>query len=209
MKKNILILGSSSALGKAVLDQLCVLPNIEITAFDRGNKDVIYPNFVKHIIGDATDYNDLKEALVGIDIVFSTLGPFEMEKFATPLVKAMTELNIQRLFWTTQYQILDSEVSKENLDLALDFGFSEAVELTYVETQKAGAEIIRNSSLNYTLLMLHFFYYDNRLQQTVLNFQQEPIEGGPISVGTLAKMISEMIYHEELYEQRFIKISAK
>lgn len=209
MKKNILILGSSSALGIAVLEQLCVLPNIQITAFDRGKESVSYPNFVKHIVGNATDYNDLKKALDNVDIVFSTLGPFEMEKFAIPLVQVMTELNIKRLFWTTQFQIFDSEVTQENLEMALDFGFSEEVELKYVETQKSGAKIIQNSSLDYTLLMLHFFYYDNRLQQAILNNPEEPMVGGPVSIGTLSKVLADIIYHEDLYQEKFIKISAQ
>ncbi|WP_349516154.1 NAD(P)H-binding protein [Leuconostoc suionicum] len=209
MTKNILILGSSSPLGFEVVNQLLPLPEVNIIAFDRGKAGIQYPQGVCHIIGDATNEDDLKDALKNIDTVFSTLGPFSVEKFAHPVVKVMTEEGVKRLFWTTEYQIFDKIISQKDIDLAATFGFDEEIERSYVENQKLGASIIQNSNLNYTLLLAHFFEYKDRIHKIYLNSIDEEIQGGPISVVSFAKILAEMIYHDELYEYSAIKISGE
>ncbi|GAT17967.1 NAD(P)H-binding protein [Secundilactobacillus silagei] len=205
----ILILGSSGILGQAVVKQLAPLPDVDLRVFDRGKKGVTYPDFVEHIVGDATSVADLKDALNGVDVVFSTLGPFKVETFATPLVQAMQEAGVSRLFWSTQFQIYDDGISPENLKLAASFGFDEATERGYVENQRQAADIIEATHLDSTLLMIHFFNYDQSIQHAVLDAKDQPVSGGPISIASLAIVLAEMLHHEADYRQDAIKISAK
>lgn len=142
-------------------------------------------------------------------MVFSTLGPFKVETFATPLVQAMQEAGVSRLFWSTQFQIYDDGISPENLKLAASFGFDEATERGYVENQRQAADIIEATHLDSTLLMIHFFNYDQSIQHAVLDAKDQPVSGGPISIASLAIVLAEMLHHEADYRQDAIKISAK
>lgn len=204
----ILILGSSGILGQAVLKQLAPLPDVTIRAFDRGKKSVVYPDFVEHAVGDATNVTDLKAALKDVDVVFSTLGPFNVETYATPLVQAMQETGVTRLFWSTQFQIYDKDISSDNLALAATFGFDEATERGYVQNQREAADIIEAGNLNSTLLMIHFFKYDDTLQHAILDPKGQPVSGGPISIPSLATVLAEMLHHEADYREDAIQISA-
>ena len=205
----ILVLGSSGALGQAVVNQLAPLPDVSLRVFDRGKAGVVYPKFVEHVVGDATKVEDLKAALQDVDVVFSTLGPMHVASYAKPVVAAVNATEgQQRLFWTTQFQIDQHEFSAEDFALAASFGFDEETERSYVSDQREGAEIIASSSVNSTLLMLHFFKPDQTIQHAVFNTRDEPISGGPISLSTLAIVIADILHHEEDFRQTAIKISA-
>ena len=205
----ILVLGSSGVLGQAVVNRLAPLPDVTVRAFDRGKKDVKYPAFVEHTVGDATSVADLKGALKDVDVVFSTLGPFNVESFATPLVQAMQESEVKRLFWSTQFQIVNKEITPADLKLAASFGFDEADDRGYVGTQRNGANIISAGHLDSTLLLIHYFKYDQTIQHAVLDAVDQPMAGGPISVPTLAAVIAEMLSHEADYRDTAYKVSAK
>lgn len=204
----ILILGSSGALGQAVVNQLAPLPDVTIRAFDRGKPGVVYPGFVEHVVGDALNVADLTAAMQDVDVVFSTLGPYKVDEFATAVVQAMRDARVQRLFWTTQFQIYDDQITPAGYKLAADFGFDAATEESYVANQRAAADIITAAGLQSTLLMVHFFQYEQTVQHAVLDAVDQPVSGGPISLGTLPVVVAEMLHHEADYRQVAIKVSA-
>lgn len=203
-----LILGSSGTLGQAVVSKLAPLPDVELRVFDRGKKGIHYPAFVDHVVGNATSEDDLAAALQGVDVVFSTLGPLKVDAFARPLVAAMANAGVQRLFWTTQFQIYQPSLTRADFELAAQHGFDEQVERDYVQNQREGADIISASPLKSTLLMAQFFTSEDTIQHAVLDGKSQPISGGPISVSTLSTVIAEMVAHPTNYTQQAYKISA-
>ncbi|MBC1435086.1 NAD(P)H-binding protein [Listeria rocourtiae] len=205
---NIVILGAFGHLGKAVYQLLEPLPNVNLTLFGREKANIEVASTTKVIFGDATSTADLEEALRGQDVVFSTLGPFHVEAFAKPLVETMEKLDVKRLFWTTQFQIKQDEVTAENIALAQTFGFDEETERTYVANQKLGAQIIEGSGLDYTLLMPHFFKYDNSVAKVILQGEDETVKGGPISIYSLAVGLVYLLLRPELYSKAGVIISA-
>lgn len=205
---NIVILGAFGHLGKAVYQLLEPLPNVNLTLFGREKENIEVASTTKVIFGDATNPADLEEALQGKDVVFSTLGPFHVETFATPLVETMEKLGVGRLFWTTQFQIRQAEVTEENIALAKTFGFDEETERTYVANQKLGAQIIEDSSLDYTLLMPHFFKYDNSIEKAILQDEDEMVKGEPISIYSLAVVLANLLLQPESYNRSGVIISA-
>lgn len=206
---NVLILGGFGKLGEAVYRQLAPLSTINVTLFGRKHAEAPAYPAAKVIYGDATNVDDLKHALSGIDVVFSTLGPFDVEKFAVPLISAMTETGVTRLYWSTQFQIVQPTVTNDMIDLAATFGFSEEVERAYVENQTLGAKLIEDSDLNYTLLMCHFFKYDDTIQKSVVEPSGQAIHGGPISIYSLSVAISQLLQQPSDYQRAGVMISAK
>ncbi|MCH4009158.1 NAD(P)H-binding protein [Companilactobacillus sp.] len=204
---NILILGTGK-LGYEVYKKVSVFSGTNITLFDRtpSEQDT---SLAKQIIGDATNVDDLKAALKGIDVVYSTLGPFDVDQFAKPLVKAMEETGVKRLFWTTQFQLNYPEITPENFALAKTFGFSEEIETNYVTGQKAGADTIKNSNLDYTLLLCHFFKYNDDVEKSIVEPVREKVSGEPISLYSLSLSIAEMLYNQDNYPEKEYMISAE
>ncbi|GKT02835.1 oxidoreductase [Furfurilactobacillus sp. OKN36] len=205
---NILILGGFGKLGQEVYRELAPLPEVNVTLFGRKHADAKPVTAANVFYGDATKVEDLVSALAGIDIVFSTLGPFEVEKYAVPLIEAMNEAGVGRLYWSTQFQIARPEVTQDMLDLAATFGFSEEVERNYVENQKLGASLIESSNLSYTLLLCHFFKYDDSVQKAIIEPSSQVIDGGPISVRSLAVTLSQLFQNPDDYRRAGVMISA-
>ncbi|WP_421017160.1 NAD(P)H-binding protein [Furfurilactobacillus cerevisiae] len=203
-----MILGGSGKLGQAVYKQLAPFSDVTLRLFDRGKSSHNDTPLAEHIIGDATSVDDLKRALQGIDVVFSTLGPFHVETFAKPLTEAMNATGVKRLFWTTQFQIAAPTVTKENLVLAQTFGFDEKTERDYVANQTLGAKIIEAGHLDSTLLLCHFFDYNDAVQRVIVEPAAPKVSGGPISIGSMAIVIADMLRHEERYRQPQLMISA-
>lgn len=205
---NILIIGTGK-LGYEVYRKVAVLPKSHVTLLDhhRHDHDV---SLATQLIGDASKVADLKRALQGIDAVFSTVGITHATQFATALVQAMDEVGVKRLFWTTQFQINYSHISEEMFVLAQrEFGFSREIETTYVAGQKAGAAVIKASDLDYTLLECHFFKYNDDIDRLIVEPAGKSITGGPVSLPTLATLITDMLYHESDYPEHELMISAQ
>ncbi|MBC1501339.1 NAD(P)H-binding protein [Listeria weihenstephanensis] len=205
---NIVILGAFGHLGKAVYQLLEPLPDVNLTLFGREKENIEVAPTTKVIFGDATNTEDLERVLQGQDIVFSTLGPFHVETFATPLVETMEKLGVKRLFWTTQFPIRQETVTDENIELAKVFGFDEETERTYVANQQLGAKIIEESSLDYTLLMPHFFKYDNTIEKAILQDDDETVKGDPISIYSLAVVLANLVLQPDRYSRKGVIISA-
>jgi putative NADH-flavin reductase len=204
---NILIIGTGK-LGYEVYRRVAVMPQHHVTLLDhhRHEHDV---SLATQLIGDASNVDDLKRALRGIDVVFSTVGITHAAQFATALVQAMDAVGVKRLFWTTQFQINYDQISEAMYTLAhREFGFSREVETTYVAGQKAGAAVIRNSDLDYTLLACHFFKYNDEVDQLIVEPAGNAVSGGPLSLFSLATLITDMLEHPQDYPQRELMISA-
>lgn len=205
---NVLIIGTGK-LGYEVYRRVAVMPECHVTLLDhhRHDHDV---SLATQLIGDATSVEDLKRALVGIDVVFSTVGITQAETFATALVQAMDEVGVKRLLWTTQFQINADQISEAMYDLAnREFGFSREVETNYVAGQKAGAAVIKASDLAYTLLECHFFKYTDEADKLIVESAENAVSGGPLSIFSLATLIADMVLHNRDYPQHELLISAR
>lgn len=98
--KNVFILGVSGNIVKQVIDILVNKDDIDLTLFLR-NKNRLRNNDVSrcHIIeGDVLDFNQLKEAITGQDIVYANLSG-DLEAMAKNFVKAMKETEVKKNYF--------------------------------------------------------------------------------------------------------------
>ena len=98
MFKNVIILGASGNIARHVIDILVKKDDIRLTLFLR-NKSRLRNNdiFKCHIIeGNALDFNQLKNAIAGQDIVYANLAG-DLETMAKNIVKAMDEEGVKRI----------------------------------------------------------------------------------------------------------------
>jgi saccharopine dehydrogenase-like NADP-dependent oxidoreductase len=107
--KNIIILGAGGNIAKHVIDILIKKDDINLTLFlrDRNrlrNNDVSRCSIIE---GDVLDYNQLREAITGQDIVYANLAG-DLETMATNIVKAMRETGVKRIIAISSIGIYDT-----------------------------------------------------------------------------------------------------
>ena len=64
------------------------------------------------IKGDASNFNELKAALAGVDLVYANLAGANIEDQAETVVKAMDTNGIERLIWFSSLGIYDEVPGK-------------------------------------------------------------------------------------------------
>lgn len=107
--KNVIILGSSGQIARQVTDILVKFNDINLTLFVRKRSRLIQKDLSNyHIIeGDILDYETLKKAISGQDIVYINLAG-NLGPMAQNIVKAMNETGVKRIIAISSIGIYDS-----------------------------------------------------------------------------------------------------
>lgn len=104
--KNVIILGASGNIAKHVIDILVKKDDINLTLFLRDarrlrNKDVSKSRIIE---GDVLNFDQLKEAIAGQDIVYANLSG-DLEAMAKNIVQAMDETGVKKLIFISSIGI--------------------------------------------------------------------------------------------------------
>jgi uncharacterized protein YbjT (DUF2867 family) len=179
--KNVIILGASGNIAKHVIDIAVKKDDIKLTLFLRNknrlrNNDVFRCSIIE---GDVLDYNQLREAITGQDIVYANLSG-DLETMATNIVKAMRETDVKRIIATSSVGIYDIP-----LKLVL-------------KPYRKLADVIEASELDYTILRPTWFTNADEVDYEITK-KGEPEKGSVISQKSLATFISKIIESPENY----------
>ena len=143
----IAILGAAGQIAQLVEPMLLKNDNIDMILYLR------HPNKLKQINearekvikGDASNFNELKEALTDVDLVYANLAGSNIEEQAKTVVKAMDANNIKRLIWVSSLGIYNEVPGK--------FGeWNKNILGSYLTTYRAAADQITASDLDYTII---------------------------------------------------------
>lgn len=110
----IAILGAAGQIAQLVEPMLLKKNDIKMVLYLR------HPNKLKQINdarekvikGDASNFNELKEALADVDLVYANLAGSNIEDQAKTVVKAMNANGIKRLIWVSSLGIYDEVPGK-------------------------------------------------------------------------------------------------
>ena len=187
--KKVLIIGASGSLAQYVIEALKGLNNVSLTLFVRSknrlSKGISEGNTI--IEGDAMNYNDVKNAVDGQDIVHVNLAG-NLEAMATNIVKAMQEKGIKRIIAISSIGIYESPLKP--------------VLIPYRKL----ADIIESSDLEYTILRPDWFTNANEISYSITH-KGEPEKGSAISRKSIASFISTLIENPELHKNENLGIS--
>ena len=133
--KKVTILGASGNIAKHVIDILAQKDDIYLTLFLRNARRLRNKNVSKCRIveGDVLNYNQLKEAIAGQDIVYANLSG-DLEAMAKNMVKAMEETGIKRLIFICSIGIYDAPLKP------------------VLKPYRKAADVIEASDLEYTII---------------------------------------------------------
>jgi uncharacterized protein YbjT (DUF2867 family) len=187
--KNVIILGASGNIAKHVIKIVAKTEDINLTLFLRNktrlrNTDVGKSRIVE---GDVLNYDQLKDAIAGQDIVYVNLAG-GLEAMAKNIVKAMQETGVKKVIFISSIGIYDNPLK--------------AVLIPY----RRAADVIEASGLDYTILRPTWFSNVEEVDYEITR-KGEPEKGSVISQKSLATFISEVINNPEKYNRESLGIN--
>ena len=131
------------------------------------------------IEGDVLNYNQLKKAISGQDIVYVNLAG-DLESMAKNIVKAMQEAGVRRIITISSIGIFDPPLKP------------------VLTPYRKLADIIEGANLDYTILRPTWFTNVDEVDYE-LTQKGEPEKGSVISKKSLASFITSIIASPEKY----------
>jgi uncharacterized protein YbjT (DUF2867 family) len=179
--KNVIILGASGNIANHVIDILAKKDDVDLTLFLRnksrlGNKNVSQCRIVE---GNVLDFNQLKEAITGQDIVYANLAG-DLEAMAKNIVKAMDEKGVKRLIFISSIGIYDVPLRP------------------VLKPYRKAADVIEASDLEYTILRPTWFTNTDEVDYETTK-KGEPEKGSVVSQKSLAALITNIMEFPEKY----------
>jgi uncharacterized protein YbjT (DUF2867 family) len=187
--KNVIILGASGNIAKHVIGILVKKDDINLTLFLRDarrlrNKDVSKCRIVE---GDVLDFNQLKEAIAGQDIVYANLSG-DLEAMAKNIVKAMNETGVKNLIFISSVGIYDVPLRP------------------VLKPYRKASDVIEASDLEYTILRPTWFTNADEVDYETTR-KGEPEKGSVISQKSLATLITKIIESPETYARENLGVN--
>lgn len=181
MQKNVLVLGASGNIASKVIDMLLQEKDIHLTLFLRNKRRLKNrPSANCRIIeGDVLNLNDLREAVMGIDIVYANLAG-DLEQMAKNIVKVMDEKGLKRLIFISSIGIYDQPLKPA------------------LRPYRKAADVIEASNLEYTILRPTWFTDADEVDYEITR-KGEPEKGSVVSQKSLATFIVTMIQSPKKY----------
>ena len=187
--KNVLIIGASGSLAQYVIEALKEFDNIALTLFLR-KKNRLSKSLAEGCTimeGDAMKYNDVKNSILGQDIVYVNLSG-DLEAMSKNIVKAMQETGVKRIIAISSIGIYESPLKP-----------------VLVPYRKL-ADVIESSGLDYTILRPDWFTNANEIDFAI-TLKGEPETGTAISRKSIASFIATIIENPELHKKENLGIS--
>ncbi|MDQ1612844.1 MAG: hypothetical protein QOG00_2775 [Pyrinomonadaceae bacterium] len=187
--KNVIILGAGGQIARHVIDILVQKDDINLTRFLRdksrlGNKDVSKSRIVE---GDVLDYDQLKEAIAGQDVVYANLAG-DLEAMAKNIVRAMDETGVKKLIFISSIGIYDVPLRP------------------VLKPYRKAADVIEASDLEYTILRPTWFANEDEVDYETTR-KGEPEKGSVISQKSLATLITKIIESPETYARENLGVN--
>lgn len=187
--KKVIIIGATGSLAKYVIKELKNQDDVALTLFARNNNRLAKYQLADYnlIKGDAMDFNAVKDAVNGQDIVYINLAG-NLEVMANNIVKAMQESGVKRVIAISSIGIYKKPLKP------------------ILSPYRKLADVIENSGLDYTILLPDWFTNENEVDY-VLTQKGEPETGTAISRKSIAVFVAKIIQNPNEYINENIGIS--
>ena len=187
--KNVIILGASGNIARKVTAMLAEKEDVKLSLFLRRASRLtgVDTTVTKVIEGDVLNFNQLKAALSGQDIVYANLAG-NLESMAHNIVKAMQLNGVNKLIFISSIGIYDTPLR--------------SVLIPY----RRAADVFEASDLDYTILRPTWFTNAEEVDYE-LTRKGEPEKGSVISQKSLATFITKIIETPEKYCRQNLSIN--
>lgn len=186
--KKVLVIGASGSLAKYVIDTLQHVPNIHLTLLARNKSRIENDTTNCSVVqADVMDYDRLKNAIDGQDIVYVNLAG-NLEAMSKNIVKAMQEAGVKRIIAISSIGIYQTSLKP--------------VLIPYRKL----ADVIESSGLDYTILRPEWFTNANEVDY-VITQKGTPEIGTAISRKSIAAFVAGLVQNPESHINENLGIS--
>lgn len=185
--KKVLIIGATGSLATVVIEELKRQTEEQLTLFARNTKRLSATHHIQLVQGDALQYNDIRAAVTGQDMVYVNLAG-NLEAMTKNIVKAMQEAGVKRLIAISSIGIYEQPLK------------------SILKPYRALADIIESSGLNYTILRPDWFTNANEIDYT-LTKKGQPETGSAISRKSIAAFVGILVQNPTLHVNENFRIS--
>ncbi|MDO5509279.1 MAG: NAD(P)H-binding protein [Weeksellaceae bacterium] len=177
--KKVLIIGASGSLAQYVIEALKEVSNVELTLFARNKNRISNTANAIVIEGDAENFNDLKNAVTGKDIVYVNLAG-NLDEYSKNIIHAMKEIGVKRVIAISSIGIFDEPLK------------------SVLKPYRALSDNFENSGLEYTILRPDWFTNGNEIDYQITH-KGEPEKGGAISRKSIADFVKKLVENPEKF----------
>lgn len=186
--KKVLVIGASGSLAKFVIDTLKNVTNVHLTLLARNKSNIANDTTNCTVVeADVMDYNKLKNAVSGQDIVYINLAG-NLEAMTQNIVKAMQETGVKRVIAISSIGIYETPMK--------------SVLIPYRKL----ADVIEASGLDYTILRPEWFTNANEVDYAITQ-KGTPETGSAISRKSIAAFVATLVQNPELHKKENLGIS--
>jgi len=187
--KNVIVLGAGGQIARRVVDILAKKDDINLTLFLRNksklrNRDVSGCRIVE---GDVLDFDRLKEAVAGQDVVYANLAG-DLGAMAKNIVRAMDATGVRKLIFISSIGIYDTPLRP------------------VLKPYRKAADVIEASDLDYTILRPTWFTNADEVDYETTR-KGDPERGSVISQKSLATLITRIIESPEEYARENLGVN--
>jgi uncharacterized protein YbjT (DUF2867 family) len=170
-----------------VTETLKKQPDVQLTLFARNTHRLSTSGKTTLLQGDAMNYEDLKEAIAGQDIIYVNLAG-NLEAMAKNIVKAMQETGVKRIIAISSIGIYETPLKP------------------VLNSYRALADVIEHSGLDYTILRPDWFTNGNEVAYA-LTKKGQPETGSAISRKSIAAFVGTLVQNPSLHIKENLGIS--
>jgi uncharacterized protein YbjT (DUF2867 family) len=185
--KKVLIIGATGSLATVVTEELKKQTDLQLTLFARNTNRLSTTDNATVLQGDAMNYNDVKNAVEGQDIVYVNLAG-NLEAMGKNIVKAMQETGVKRIIAISSIGIYNTPLKP------------------ILKPYRALADVIEASGLDYTILRPDWFTNANEVDYA-LTKKGQPESGSAISRKSIAAFIGTLTQNPLLHINENLGIS--
>lgn len=186
--KKVLVLGAGGTIARQVIALLAMEADVELTLFARSASRLRSPPANARVVeGDVLNYDQLKAAVTGQDIVYANLSG-DLGTMAQNIVRAMTESGVKHLIFISSIGIYETPLK------------------AVLKPYRAAADAVEGSDLDYTVLRPAWFTADNEVDYEITR-KGEPEKGSVISQKSLATFIAKIIEAPAQYARQNLGIN--
>lgn len=197
---NVLLLGATGTAGKAIAEKLLSHTDCRLTLFARHAKDMWQNNSrITVIDGDAEKLSDLKDVLIGQDVVYCAISGEALPKIAENLIAAMPECDVTRLIFMGAVGIYNEIPDK------IDGKDNVANNPDQIPNRDA-VEIIEASKLNYTILRPGYLR-DGDENDYVITLKGQEAKGFITTIPSIVNLAVQLILDSNLYSGESVCIT--
>lgn len=189
--KKVLVLGATGQIAKWAIAMLANEKDIKQTLFvrDATKLSTLIPSNANVIEGDVLNYEQLKQAVQGQDIVYVNLAG-EVDQQTQNIISAMQENDVKRIVFINSLGIYDEVPGK--------FGEWNSKEIgVYLPPYRKAADLIESSNLDYTILRAAWLTDEDEIDFETTE-RDERFKGTVISRKSVAALVVKIIQTQTL-----------